>query len=426
MKGMMCDGEGLEHLRVDGESERLNHMASLYLHIPFCEKKCLYCDFYSIENVSPMEEFLKALHCEIELYAPYAARASFETIFFGGGTPSLLSPQQLEGIISHLTKRFPITADAEMTVETNPGTVNREKLAAFRSLGVNRLSIGIQSFREADLRFLSRIHDAKQAVECVECARAVGFDNLSIDLIYALPDQSKQEWEGNLRQALALQPNHISAYGLIVEDNTPLARMVSAKLVTPKPVEEEAEFFEFTMAFLEAQGFEHYEVSNYAQPNFRSRHNYNYWRHENYLGFGPSAHSFWKNGTARRWANKANLSHYCASLSQGQVPLALDETLTVEQLMIEKLFLGLRSDGINLNEVDRSQLDFSLIDELRAAGLATFDGTTLRLSRSGYLLCDEIAARLLTLDGKEKAPFSLKLHAAGHAVPSIPSTIGTA
>jgi oxygen-independent coproporphyrinogen-3 oxidase len=346
-----------------------------------------------------MEDFLRALHREIDFYAEYATRATFETIFFGGGTPSLLTPQQLESILAHLHSTFDISADAEVTVETNPGTVTREKLAAFRSLGVNRLSIGIQSFHEGDLAFLTRIHDARQAVQCVEFARDVGFDNLSIDLIYALPDQSKKQWEENLQNAVALQPNHISAYGLIVEDNTPLARMVGAKLVTPKPVEEEAEFFEFTMEFLEAHSFEHYEVSNYAKPNFRSRHNYNYWRHENYLGFGPSAHSFWKNGAARRWSNIANLSHYCEALLRGCLPLALDERLTREQLIVEKIFLGLRSDGLDLNslscESDASPVDFSLVDDLVADGVATFDGDRFRLTRKGYLLCDEIATRLL-------------------------------
>lgn len=393
-------------------------MASLYLHIPFCEKKCLYCDFYSIENFSPMEDFLKALHREIDLYAHYATQAAFETIFFGGGTPSLLTPQQLESILSHLHATFQITADAEVTVETNPGTVTKEKLTAFRSLGVNRLSIGVQSFHEDELKFLSRIHDARQAVQCVAFARDVGFDNLSLDLIYALPGQSKNQWEANLQKAVALQPNHISAYGLIVEDNTPLARMVGAKLVTLKPAEEEADFFEFTMQFLEAHGFEHYEVSNYAQPGFRSRHNYNYWRHENYLGFGPSAHSFWKNGAARRWSNIANLSHYCSHLSQEQLPLALDETLTTEELLTEKVFLGLRSDGVNLRALDDLPVDVSLAEQLVAAGSAAFDGTTLRLTRRGYLLCDEIAARLLTSNGmaQRRATLPSTLTVAGTAL----------
>lgn len=373
-------------------------MASIYLHIPFCEKKCLYCDFYSIENLSRTEDFLAALHYEIDLYAGYAEKESVETVFFGGGTPSLLSPGQLGDILSHLRRVFPIEKDAEITVETNPGTVTAEKLAAFRSLGVNRLSIGVQSFHDDELKFLSRIHDAAEAMRCMEYARRAGFDNVGIDLIYALPGQTLQRWQATLQRAVELQPDHISAYGLIVEDGTPLARMVHAGLVSPMPADEEAEFYEFTMAFLEAHRFEHYEVSNYARPGFRSRHNYNYWRHANYLGFGPSAHSFWKEGhrVARRWWNISNLSHYCSSLKCGMLPILQEETLDTVQLLEEEIFLGLRSDGIRLERLrhdatQASSLVASLIDE----GAAMIENGILRLTRKGYLLCDEIAARLM-------------------------------
>lgn len=373
-------------------------MASIYLHIPFCEKKCLYCDFYSIENLSRTEDFLAALHYEIDLYAGYAEKESVETVFFGGGTPSLLSPGQLGDILSHLRRVFPIEKDAEITVETNPGTVTAEKLAAFRSLGVNRLSIGVQSFHDDELKFLSRIHDAAEAMRCMEYAGRAGFDNVGIDLIYALPGQTLQRWQATLQRAVELQPDHISAYGLIVEDGTPLARMVHAGLVSPMPADEEAEFYEFTMAFLEAHRFEHYEVSNYARPGFRSRHNYNYWRHANYLGFGPSAHSFWKEGhrVARRWWNISNLSHYCSSLKCGMLPILQEETLDTVQLLEEEIFLGLRSDGIRLERLrhdatQASSLVASLIDE----GAAMIENGILRLTRKGYLLCDEIAARLM-------------------------------
>jgi oxygen-independent coproporphyrinogen-3 oxidase len=374
-------------------------MASLYLHIPFCEKKCLYCDFYSIEHLSSIEDFLAALHCEITLYADYAGREIFETVFFGGGTPSLLSPQQLERILSRLHHTFSISSDAEITVETNPGTVTQEKLAAYRALGVNRLSIGVQSFHEDELKFLTRIHDSSQAVRCVELARHAGFDNVSIDLIYAMPGQTRARWEATLRKAIALQPNHISAYGLIVEDGTPLARMVQARLVSPKPPDEEAEFYEFTMTFLEEHGFEQYEVSNYARPGFRSRHNTNYWRHANYLGFGPSAHSFWKQDgtTAYRWWNIANLSHYCTSLQNGRLPILQRESLDPAHLLEEEIFLGLRSDGVRLQTLEQhSPSPRSFIASLIDEGAALVENDLLRLTRKGYLLCDEIAARLMT------------------------------
>jgi oxygen-independent coproporphyrinogen-3 oxidase len=376
----------------------MGEMASLYLHIPFCEKKCVYCDFYSIENIAPMEDFLAALHHEIDLYAEYGTRERFETIFFGGGTPSLLTPHQLESILNHLHRTFAIQHDAEVTVETNPGTVTEEKLKAYRALGVNRLSIGIQSFHEDELKFLTRIHDASQAVRCVEFARSAGFDNVSLDLIYALPGQTLARWETTLRTAVALQPQHISAYGLIVEDGTPLARMVQARLVSPKPADEEAEFYEFTMAFLEGHGFEHYEVSNYARPGFRSRHNYNYWRHANYLGFGPSAHSFWKGEkrTARRWWNIPNISQYCSSLRSGKLPILQQENLSSAQLLEEEIFLGLRSDGVPLQFLQQHpQASGLFIESLIENGAAMTDNGLLRLTRKGYLLCDEIAARLM-------------------------------
>ncbi len=373
-------------------------MASLYLHIPFCEKKCVYCDFYSIENIAPMEDFLAALRREIDLYAEYGTRETFETIFLGGGTPSLLSPPQLESILNHLYRTFTIQHDAEVTVETNPGTVTEEKLKAYRALGVNRLSIGIQSFHEDELKFLTRIHDASQAIRCVEFASRAGFDNISFDLIYALPGQTLARWEATLRTAIALQPQHISAYGLMVEDGTPLARMVQARLVSPKPADEEAEFYELTMAFLEGNGFEHYEVSNYATPGFRSRHNYNYWRHANYLGFGPSAHSFWKaeNRTARRWWNIPNIAQYCASLRSGKLPILQQENLSATQLLEEEIFLGLRSDGVRLQSLQQHpQAPGFFIESLIEHGAAMTDNGLLRLTRKGYLLCDEIAARLM-------------------------------
>ena len=377
-------------------------MASLYVHIPFCEKKCIYCDFYSIENFSPMDDFLRALHHEIDLYASYGEEATFETIFFGGGTPSLLTPEQLESVLVHLASVFTIEKDAEVTVETNPGTVTRDKLAAYRSMGVNRLSVGIQSFHENDLKFLSRIHDAQQALDCVELAREVGFENLSVDLIYALPDQTLDQWEQNLHTAIGLNPNHISAYGLIVEENTPLIRMVHANLVSPKPSDDEAEFYKFTMAFLQDRGFEHYEVSNYARAGFRSRHNYNYWRHENYLSFGPSAHSFWReDGKARRWFNIANLSHYCSHLNEGKLPLLTDELLTPDQLRTERILLGLRSDGLDTKKLQEdfphasSRIAESSIMHLVDSGHALYSNGIVRLTSAGYLLCDEICTQLM-------------------------------
>jgi oxygen-independent coproporphyrinogen-3 oxidase len=325
-------------------------------------------------------------------------------VFFGGGTPSLLTPDQLERILRTLYEVFVIAPDSEVTIETNPGTVTPEKLAAFRALGVNRLSIGVQSLQESDLRFLGRIHDGSQALACVRMAREAGFDNLSIDLIYALPGQTRTMWAETLKKGLALRPDHVSAYSLIVEEHTPLSRMVAAKEVSPLGVDMEAALFEDTMEMMDRHGFEHYEVSNYARPGRRSRHNCAYWSHANYIGMGPSAHSFWQEaegGVATRWSNCANISTYCEKLACEELPVAFRETLSARQLLNERIFLGLRSDGIDLSRLrqdsslvfppDRDDLVRTLVEE----GKATIEGQKLRLTAAGFLLCDEIAHRMM-------------------------------
>ena len=377
-------------------------MPSLYVHIPFCQRKCVYCDFYSIETVSLMESFLDALALEIELGAGAAPGVVFDTLFFGGGTPSLLDPTQLSRVMDALRGAFQIRPGAEITLETNPGTVTPGKLREFRSLGVNRLSIGIQSFNEDELRFLGRIHGAHDAVRCVDDARAAGFANVSVDLIYSLPSQTRASWDATLSRALELGPDHVSAYSLIVEDDTPLARMVASKLVSPNPLEAEASLYEHTMAVMGRAGFEHYEVSNYARPGFRSRHNSAYWSHENYLGFGPSAHSFWQGGPGGvplRWANVSALNRYCDALRKRELPVAMREEVTRAGLCNERIFLGLRSTGVDLHTLER---EFNLPPDRRllagalvGEGSAVMEGGTLRLTDRGFMLCDEIATRLM-------------------------------
>ena len=381
-------------------------MASLYLHIPFCERKCLYCDFYSLapsERSAPQEEliplFLEALSFEVRLLALEPRfQTSYETVFFGGGTPSLLSPSQIGQILQDVRDRFSIQPDAEVTVEANPGTIDEEKLRGYKSAGVNRLSIGIQSFRDEDLRFLSRIHTAGQAVDAVRAARAAGFDNISIDLMFALPTQSLAQWEENLGRAVALSPNHISCYSLIVEPNTPLFRLVQSGQVRPIHADLDAQMYERTIAVLAAAGYEQYEVSNFARRGFKSRHNSNYWNHTPYLGLGPSSHSFWE---GERWWNVANLSTYLGRLKHGRLPVASGEKLTDEDLIVESVFLGLRSEGIDLRRL-RSTYGVDLFLEaepclasfLRERLLVNEDGR-LRLTPKGYPLCDHISGALL-------------------------------
>jgi len=379
-------------------------LTSLYIHIPFCERKCLYCDFYSVTDTERVEDFLGALAQEIALQKYRSGEVVFGTVFFGGGTPSLQTPAQVERILSELHTAFRIAPDAEITLEANPGTVTGEKLRAFSSLGINRLSIGIQSFHDHDLKALGRIHDRAEAFRCVDLARAAGFDNISLDLIYSIPEQTLAEWEDNLRIAVDLAPQHIAAYSLIVEDGTPLAQMVGAGEVRMNSTDLEAEMYERAMERLGAHGYEHYEVSNYALPGFRCRHNGNYWSHIDYLGFGPSAHSFWKgsDGTSgRRWWNVADLSTYLDRLKGGILPVDSEEQVGLKEMLNERIFLGLRSSGVDLSEL-RRDLGYDLktkqagtVQRLLEGQMALLDGDALRLTPKGFLLCDEICGRLL-------------------------------
>lgn len=376
---------------------------SLYFHIPYCERKCLYCDFYSIESHASLDKFLEALREEIILDSATRQRYPVSTIFFGGGTPSLLEPQALEAILATVRQHWDVEAQAEITVETNPGTVNRDKLTAYRSLGVNRLSVGIQSFDEEELKFLSRIHDAGQAVHCVDDARAAGFDNINIDLIYSLPGQSVAQWFKSLEKGLSLSPDHLSLYSLIVEDGTPLARFVGEGRITPNSGDAEADLYAATMARMHEAGYHHYEVSNYARPGKQCRHNLVYWHHRNYIGFGPSAHSFEKTfgSMARRWGNIANISSYLQKLSGHVKPIAFEEQLQTMPLVREAVFLGLRSDGLNVRRL-HEEFGYTMntgqqavIEGLLEGGLLVVDADRYRLTDRGYLLCDEIACRLM-------------------------------
>ena len=389
-------------------------MASLYLHIPFCEHKCIYCDFYSIapgeglmRSELPTGRFLESLKKEIELRAAAdSSGISYETVFFGGGTPSLLTSGELGATMEHLAKHFSISPNAEITVETNPGTVNLQKLQEFRSLGINRLSIGVQSFYNDDLQFLTRIHSSEEAKRCVHDAYASGFENVSLDLIFSLPSQTTERWIANLDQAMELSPTHISCYSLIVESNTPLFRMVESKQVSLLSAETDAELYEITIAHLAGRDYEQYEVSNFAKPGFKSRHNMGYWDHTDYLGFGPSAHSFTtrgqhSGGPERSW-NVANLSDYCSKLELGQLPVIGLEHLAVNQLVEEEIFLGLRSEGIDLARF-RTLFGRDLITgnelkvkDLLEASLAVIENGKLRLTAKGYPLCDEICASFLS------------------------------
>jgi oxygen-independent coproporphyrinogen-3 oxidase len=379
-------------------------MPGLYIHIPFCEKKCVYCDFYSVESSSMMENFLESLSHEINLYAELGGDGVvFDTVYFGGGTPSLLSPAALAQILDDLHRRFQIAKAAEITLEANPGTVDSEKLREFRQIGVNRLSIGVQSFHDHELKFLGRIHSAEEAKQCIRSAREAWYDNVSLDLIYALPGQHLRVWEDSLSTAMSFSPQHISAYSLIVEDGTPLARMVAKGDVDPMSEEVEAEMYLLTMEYLAAHGFEHYEVSNYARQGFHSRHNSLYWNHDSYLGFGPSAHSFWSGKPfprPTRWWNVRSIGRYCRMLAREERPMQGEESLTQQDLLTEEIFLGLRSGRIDNHRL-KAEYGTSLLERYAqklerfvAERLLTVDRGVVCLTPKGFLFCDGIALDL--------------------------------
>jgi oxygen-independent coproporphyrinogen III oxidase len=376
----------------------------LYVHVPFCERKCEYCDFYSIESRALLGRFVESVCREIAESAIRCTGLTVDTVYFGGGTPSLLSTDQLDAMLNAIRAGYRLDQGAEISLEVNPGTVSVQALGAFRQAGVNRLSIGVQSFDDEELRFLGRIHSAADARACIGAARTAGFDNLSLDCMYSLPGQTPEKWRHTLEETVGFAPEHLSAYSLIVEEGTPLFRSVQEGRVIPNSDGDEARLYELTMEFLESTGYDHYEVSNYARPGFRSRHNSRYWHHENYLGFGPAAHSFWlKNRTtpAQRWSNSANVAAYCDLLFRGESPVSVTETLSERDLINERIFLGLRSDGLDLDMLQK-ELGFSMsagqedvVRGLLDEGHAVSDGRHLRLTLRGYVICDEICARLL-------------------------------
>lgn len=382
-------------------------MPGLYLHIPFCERKCIYCNFYSVENLAPRERFLQALAREIDLRADQLslvpdAPTEYSTIFFGGGTPSLLSPEQLGGIMESLRRRFAIAPDAEITMECNPGALTEGWLPGYRALGVNRLSFGVQSFHDDDLRFLSRIHTAAEARRGIAAAMEV-FGNVSLDLIFALPGQTTQRWRSNLREGVALGTEHISAYALIFEEGTPLNTMRLSGSVSPAPDDLDAEMYAETMETLAEHGFGQYEVSNYAKPGRECRHNLGYWERQTYISFGPSAHSFLRREQQpqERWANVSSLSAYLQQVEAGTLPVASRELLSSQLVLEEVVMLGLRSRGVNRADFrqaagcDLAEYAPNTVAMLTAEGYATLSENLLSMTPKGYPFADRFAVELL-------------------------------
>ena len=373
------------------------HMSGIYLHIPFCKQACYYCNFHFSTSVSRQGAVVESLLQEITLQKDYLAGAPVHTIYFGGGTPSLLEAAELQALLSHLRATFPVAEDAEITLEANPDDLSIEKLTQLKAAGINRLSIGIQSFHEADLVWMNRAHNSQQALDCVRHAQELGFQNITIDLIYGGPTLTDEGWEQNVKQAIALGVPHLSCYALTVEPGTALDHFIKKKKMAATDPDKAALHFEMLMEMLGAAGYEHYEISNFALPGWHSKHNSSYWQGKSYLGLGPSAHSF--NGVSRQW-NIANNTQYIDGITKGKVPFEI-ESLTTAMQFNEYIMTALRtSAGCNLEWV-AEKFGTSLTTHLMAHSQPFIvmkhmerAGETLRLTKAGRLFADGIAAEL--------------------------------
>jgi len=386
---------------------------ALYIHVPFCQHKCIYCDFFSTTRTALLPRYLEALQQEIAHYRrhPFFAGKTLTSIYWGGGTPSLIPPEQIHALLGEIRSGWEITPSAEITLEANPGALDCAHLAGYRQAGINRLSLGIQSFHDRELALLTRIHSAAGAMEALTAARAVGFTNLSLDLIFGLPGQYLSDYNASLSQALAFGPEHLSLYGLTIEAGTPLAQAVAGGRLHPCDEELEREMFLAGKRMAEAAGYQHYEISNYARPGCEARHNQHYWEGAPYLGLGPAAHSF--AGGERFW-NGRDLEGYIDAWEQDEPAVAGRERIGREEEKSEALLLGLRRRrGIDL-ELWRERFGEELLERggraiarlggllhdhppfsaAPGAELLTLNGQELALTESGVLLYDMVCQEL--------------------------------
>lgn len=368
------------------------------MHVPFCTRRCEYCSF----NTAPVDDrhvvsrYLRALEREIELLgtAPWARGLTVETIFLGGGTPSLLEVDEMEAVMEGLRGAFAVDADAEITVECNPESVTRDKLAGYRQAGVNRISLGVQSLDDAILPAIGRLHTAAEARAAFEAARAAGFSNVSVDVIYGLPALTAESWRSTVDGVLAWRPEHVSAYGLTLDPGS----VWGSTGIPGLPAEDAVIAHYWTMAeHARAHGYEHYEISNYARPGARSRHNQIYWRRREYLACGPGAAGFLGDV---RYTNVKPVARYSQLLEDGRLPIDAWEHLTPHQALAESLILAFRtSDGVDTVQLDaRTAHDPALTRRLAAwrdQALLVDDGARTRLTESGFLLSDALFVDLL-------------------------------
>ena len=371
-------------------------MAGIYIHIPFCKQKCTYCDFHFSTTFSDYrKEMIEAILKELDLRKVYLQNQEIQTVYFGGGTPSLLTENEIAEILTKIRSTFKVLQDVEITLEANPDDITEKQLAIWKQAGINRLSIGLQSFKASDLEWMNRAHTVEEANQCISMAQDAGFNNLTVDLIYGLPNLSIEEWQDHIQRLIDLKVPHISAYCLTVEGNTALDHLVKKGTIKPGTDEAQAEQFLALIALLEKNGYEQYEISNFCLKNAASIHNSNYWKGEHYLGIGPSAHSF--DGKSRSW-NVANNRKYIKAVQQ-DVDYSETEVLSNRDLFNESILTGLRTKyGVGI-ELLKNLLSFTpdfeqtVLDFKNKNWLIELNGRYY-LTKEGKLMADYIASEL--------------------------------
>ena len=375
-------------------------MASIYIHIPYCKQQCTYCNFHFRIAQDDKQEMLKSIKKEIMMRQSYLNGAKISSIYFGGGTPSILNKGEIKSLIHTIYNNFKIDTDAEITLECNPDDLDKKKLLELKKIGINRLSIGIQSFNDADLKFMNRSHNAKEALSCIQFAKEVGFENITIDLIYGLPNQSNANWKKNLAQMLTLDIQHFSAYSLTIEPKTKLKHLIDKKLVSTLDDKITVEHFNTLVEIAAENNFIHYEISNFGKEGFLSNHNSSYWKNKDYLGVGPSAHSF--NGSSRQW-NVASNKQYIKKVNEDNSYFEVEQ-LSNNQQYNEYIFTSLRTIwGVELDYIDNKFGQEALnyfkkqVINWGNKGKIKQRKNTYTLTKQGKLYADAIASDLFII-----------------------------
>ena len=372
--------------------------AGIYIHIPFCAIKCMYCDFYSIaDREDSIPKFIEAIIKEIEQCEIDVSEWMFDTIFIGGGTPSLIQEHHMDSILSCLNKKYDLSNLKELTIEANPGEAPKERLKTFNTMGINRISIGVQSFQPELLKFLTRIHDRDQIFETYDNARSAGFNNINCDLIYSIPGQIWSHWNNDLDTIIRMDPEHISAYTLTAEKGTDLFSMLSNNTISMPSKDQESDWFTRTHAILSKNGYEAYEVSNFSKPGFECIHNLHYWNIEPYLAFGPSAHGY---DGKYRWNNARSLDQYIERVMSGNSPMSMKEEITLLDYTNEKIGFGMRMiKGIDLdmipNEFQKKFKNNIKIIEQRYPNHIQVSDKNFTFTQKGMLFADQLIPEIL-------------------------------